>query len=108
MTTEERISRLEGAYEQVDQRLGDLTQALGSLRQEMMGRFEALHSEATGEYTSLRSEMTEQFTTLRSETTEQFTALRSEMNSRFNILLVVGAGAWVTTVGLIVGLYLQS
>ena len=34
--------------------------------------------------------------------------LRSEMNSRFNTLLVVGAGAWVTTVGLIVGLYLQS
>ena len=115
MTTEERLSRLEGAYEQVDQRLGDLTQALGSLRQEMMGRFEALHSEATEQHTALRSEMTalrsetsDQVSALRSETTAQFTALRSEMNSRFNILLVVGAGAWVTTVGLIVGLYLQS
>ncbi|MXW27237.1 MAG: hypothetical protein F4Z77_13235 [Dehalococcoidia bacterium] len=75
MTTEERISRLEGAYEQVDQRLGDLTQA---------------------------------FNAWRAESNRQNEVLRSEMNSRFNILLVVGAGAWVTTVGLIVGLYLQS
>ena len=31
-TTDERISRLEGAYEQVDRRLDDMNQALNSLR----------------------------------------------------------------------------
>lgn len=97
MTTDERISRLEGAYEQVDQRRGDLTQAVSSLRQEVMGRLDALHSETTAQIGALHS-----------ETAAQIGALRSELNSRFNTLLVVGAGAWVTTVGLIVGLYLQS
>ena len=82
MTTEERLSRLEGAYEQVDRRLGDLAQAVTVLR---------------GEIGSLRAEMN-----------EQHAALRSEMNSRFNNLYVLAGGAWVTTVGLIVGLYLQS
>ena len=75
MTTEERLSRLEGAYEQVDRRLGDLAQAVAALRGEM---------------------------------NEQHAALRSEMNSRFNNLYVLAGGAWVTTVGLIIGLYLQS
>ncbi|MDE2934744.1 MAG: hypothetical protein OXS47_12880 [Chloroflexota bacterium] len=86
MTTEERISRLEGAYEQVDQRLGDLTQAVSSLREELRGEIGSLRQDMTG----------------------QLGDLRSEMNGRFNALLVIGAGAWVTTVGLIIGLYLQS
>lgn len=86
MTTEERISRLEGAYEQVDQRLGDLTQAVSSLREELRGEIGSLRQDMTG----------------------QLGDLRSEVNGRFNTLLVIGAGAWVTTVGLIIGLYLQS
>ncbi len=86
VTTEERISRLEGAYEQVDQRLGDLTQAVSSLREELRGEIGSLRQDMTG----------------------QLGDLRSEMNGRFNTLLVIGAGAWVTTVGLIIGLYLQS
>ncbi len=41
-TMEERVSRLEGAYEQVDRRLGDLTAAVEGLRTEMNARFNAL------------------------------------------------------------------
>ncbi len=41
-TMEERVSRLEGAYEQVDRRLGDLTAAVEGLRSEMNARFNAL------------------------------------------------------------------
>ena len=89
MTTEERLSRLEGAYEQVDQRLGDLTAAVVALRQE------------------LRQEMSEGHTALRQEMNHQISDLRSEMNSRFNNLYLFAGGAWVTTVGLIIGLYLQ-
>ena len=40
-TMEERVSRLEGAYEQVDRRLGDLTAAVEGLRVEV----DALRSE---------------------------------------------------------------
>ncbi len=93
MTTEERLSRLEGAYEQVDRRLGDLAQAVTALR----GDLNALRDEVRGEIGSLRAEMN-----------EQHAALRSEMNSRFNNLYVLAGGAWVTTMGLIIGLYLQS
>lgn len=86
VTAEERISRLEGAYEQVDKRLGNLALAVNSLREEMADGQAALRQDVTG----------------------QLGDLRSEVNSRFNTLLVIGAGAWVTTVGLIIGLYLQG
>lgn len=41
---EERVSRLEGAYEQVNERLGDLTQAIASLRSEMNSRFNTVYA----------------------------------------------------------------
>ena len=93
MTTEERLSRLEGAYEQVDRRLGDLAQAVAGLR---------------GDLNALRDEVRDEMGSLRSEMNEQNVGLRSEMNSRFNNMYVLAGGAWVTTVGLIIGLYLQS
>ncbi len=37
-TTDERLSRLEGAYEQVDRRLDDMSRALDSFRNEMNSR----------------------------------------------------------------------
>ena len=67
MTTEQRISRLEGAYEQVDKRLDDLNQSMGGLRSEM----DSLRSEMRGEMSGLRSEMR-----------GEMGGLRSEMNSR--------------------------
>ena len=124
--TEERISRLEGAYEQVDKRLGDLLQAvaglraeIAALRQAMSEQGNALRTEMSEQNSALRTEMSEQNSALRTEMSEHNDALRTEMtgeqrnfrseiNNRLNTLLVVGGGAWVTTVGLIIGLYLQS
>ena len=40
---EERISKLEGAYEQVDRRLDDLGRSVNSLRAEMNSRFNNLY-----------------------------------------------------------------
>jgi hypothetical protein len=42
MTTVQRVSRLEGAYEQVDARLRDIGQAVESSRSEMNSRFNTL------------------------------------------------------------------
>ena len=39
VTSDQRISRLEGAYEQVDKRLDDMHQSIESLRAEMNTRF---------------------------------------------------------------------
>ncbi len=49
MTTTERISRLEGAYEQVDRRLDDMNRSLDSLRNDVV---------------ALRSEMNSRINTL--------------------------------------------
>ena len=49
MVIEQRISRLEGAYEQVDRRLDEMHQAINGLR---------------GEMNSLRGEMNSRFNTL--------------------------------------------
>ena len=39
---EERVSRLEGAYEQLDQRLGDLTEAVRRLDAKVDAKFNTL------------------------------------------------------------------
>jgi ABC-type phosphate transport system auxiliary subunit len=91
MTTEERISRLEGIYEQVDGRLSDLTLSVNSLRIEM---------------DSLRSQMIQANEALRAEMIQANEALRAEMNKRFNNLYVLLGGAWITVMGALIGLIL--
>ena len=95
--TEERLSRLEGAYEQVDQRLGDLTLAIADLRSEMAEQNSALRAEMARENGALRSELV-----------SQVSDLRAEMNTRFNNLYLLAGGAWVSTVGIMVGLFLGT
>ena len=54
MTSEEqRISKLEGAYEQVDGRLGDLTLSFEALRTEMIRANEALRAEMNSRFNNL-------------------------------------------------------
>ena len=70
METEQRVSRLEGAYEQVDRRLDGMERSIDGLRAETGG-------------------------------------FRAEVNSRFNTLYIIIAGLWVSTVGLLIGLYFR-
>ena len=63
VAVEQRVSRLEGAYEQVDRRLDGIERTLE--------------------------------------------ALRSDTNSRFNTLYIITAALWVSTVGLLIGLYFR-
>ena len=77
--TEERLSRLEGAYEQVNERLGDLRADVTRLAQSQDA--------------------------FREEVREEVRSLRSEMNSRFNILLLLIGGVWATTVGGFIALF---
>ena len=72
-TTEERVSRLEGAYEQVNERLADLRTDVNSLRGEMNERL---------------GEMNERLNDL----------ARRQDNFRNTMLLLVG-GVWATMIG---------
>ena len=88
MVIEQRISRLEGAYEQVDRRLDEMHQSINGLRAEMNG---------------LRVEMHESINSLRAEMNNRL----EEMNSRFNTLYVLIAASWVTIIGAMIGLYFK-
>ena len=74
----ERMSKLEGAYEQVNERLGD-----------MNGRIDV---------TNTRIDQ------LRTDMDARIDRLGAQMNARFNSILVLMLGSWVTTIGVIVGL----
>ena len=130
MTTEERLSRLEGAYEQVDQRLGDLTRAVESgrsemheqnaalrqemheqnaaLRQEMHEQNAALLQEMSGMRSDLLLEMGRQNQALREAIDRQGADLRDYINSRVNNVYLFAGGAWITSVGITIGLFLQA
>ncbi len=78
----ERVSRLEGAYEQLDQWLGDLMGAVRGLD----AKVEALRTDIDG----------------------RFDALRHEMNSKFNTFIVVMATVGVAMVGAMFTLALRA
>ena len=52
-TMEQRVSRLEGAYEQVNERLGDLAQGLASLRAETNQGLASLRTETNSRFNIL-------------------------------------------------------
>ena len=52
-TIPERVSKLEGAYEQVDQRLGELTISVESLRTEMNSRLDTMDSKFESKFNTL-------------------------------------------------------
>ena len=89
-----RMARLEGGYEQINERLGGIEQRLGSFEQRFTAEITSLRSEMASrtELTSLRSEMASRadLASLRSEmasmrsemaTRSDVTALRSEMRA---------------------------
>ena len=86
MTTVQRVSRLDGAYEQVNARLHDIGEAVESLCSEMNTRFAEVNSTVES---------------LRAETNSRF----AEVNNRFNTLMIIMIGSWITTILAIIGLY---
>ena len=127
----ERVSRLEGAYDQVNERLGDLTQAMTSLHSEVhevetrlsekidaQGRefradiqvlnekIDAQGREFRADIQVLNEKIDAQGEVLTAKIDAQGEALRSEMNSRFNTVYVLVGGVWATMVGGFIALFL--
>ena len=78
---------LEGAYEQVDCRLGDLTEAITRLDVKI---------------DALRSDMDAKFDVLRNDMDAKFDAVRSEMSAKFNTLIIVMATGAVGITGALI------
>ena len=79
--TTDRISRLEGAYEQVDKRLDDLHQSMTSLRGDVNIRLASTEAQVIA---------------LRNEVNSRFESLEGQVNGRFNQLLILVGGSWIT------------
>ena len=98
--TEQRLSRLEGAYEQVDGRLADLRTDVNRLAQGQ----EALREEMRQGDAALREEMHRGQDALR----EEIRGLRSEINSRFNTVYAFLATLVAANLGTLVAILLKG
>ncbi len=87
-TTERRVSRLEGAYDQMDKRLTEH-------RQDTENQFGELKEEIRG----LRVEMREEIGGLRTEMREDNRSLRTEFNSRLDRITNIMIGGIIAVVG---------
>ena len=92
----ERMSKLEGAYEQVNERLGEMNGRINEVRTDMDARF----SEMDGRIDVTNTRIDH----LRTDMDVRIDHLSAQMNARFNSILVLMLGSWVTTIGVIVGL----
>ena len=91
MATEDRISRLEGAYEQVDARLGDTNARLNDISSTMNSRFN-----------QLTDEMNSRFNEISGETNRRL----DQVDRRFNTMYIVFFGGWATLLAAIIGMNL--
>ena len=87
-TTEHRVSRLEGAYDQMDKRISEH-------RQETENQFGELKEEIR----DLRIEIREEISGLRAEMREDNHSLRSEFNSRLDRITNIMIGGIIAVVG---------
>ena len=92
----ERMSKLEGAYEQVNERLGEMNGRFNEVRTDMDARFSEMNGRI--DVTNTRIDQ------LRTDMDARIDSLGAQMNARFNSILVLMLGSWVTTIGVIVGL----
>src|SRR3990170_4088507 len=99
-----RMARLEGGYEQINERLGGIEQRLGSFEQRFTAEITSLRSEMASradlaslrsEMASMRSEMATRsdVTALRSEMRAADADLRKQMNAQFSWLLTFVLGS---------------
>ena len=105
-TTEHRVSRLEGAYDQMDKRLTEHRQDTENQFGELKEEIRALRTEMREQIGGLRTEMHEQIGGLRAETREdsqnlrgELHSLRVEVNARFDRITNIMIGGIIAVVG---------
>ena len=105
-TTEDRVSRLEGAYDQMDKRLSEQRQntdiQFGELKEEIRGLRTEVREDIhglRGEVHGLRSEMREEIHGLRTEMRQDNHSLRTEFNARLDRITNIMIGGIIAVVG---------
>jgi len=97
---EERMAKIEGAFEQIDKRLGRLEAEVHSLREEMASLRQELHNEVA----TVRGEMG----SFREEVYREIGSLRADIKALYRMTLSVLVPMWVTIIGAIIGIALTK
>ena len=97
VTMEERVSRLEGAYEQVHERLGEMNSRLDTTNESIVGLRRDMHTEIGG----LRRDMLSEVGGLRVEVNGRLDSMDKRLNT-IMIAALTAAGGIIA--GLIAGL----
>ena len=104
-TTEHRISRLEGAYDQMDKRLTEQRQNTENQSGELSEEIRGFRIEMREDNHSLRTEMREDNHSLRTEMREdnhsrgEIHGLRTEVNARLDRVTNIMIGGIIAVVG---------
>ena len=93
---QERISRLEGTYEQVDRRLDDMNTRLGEtnrsiegLRAEMNSRFEEMNNRMDSRFEEMNNRMDSRFEEMNNRMDSRFQDGQPALNNRYNTLVML-------------------
>ncbi len=95
---EERMAKIEGAFGQIDQRLGRVEAEMISLREELRAEIATIREELKGEINSVREEV--------KSVREEVKSVREEVKSLYRMNLSVLIPMWVTIIGSIIGIAL--
>ena len=103
---QERISRLEGAYEQVDRRLDDMNtrldetnRSIEGLRAEMNTRFEEMSNRMDSRFSEMSNRMDNRF--------DDMNGRFGELNNRYNTLVMLMIASWVTVIAVLITLFFK-
>ena len=86
MTQDPRIDRMEGVLERI---IADQAEYRQDMRQ-------------------MRAEFQSETQQMRNDSRQEAQEIRSEIRSRFNTLLIINIALWVTTIGTLVGFFLNG
>ena len=94
----DRLGRLEGIIEQINDRLGSLERRMSSLEAQMS----SLRSDLEAQMSSLRSDLEGRMSSLESKLESRMNSLESSHRRDFRWLIGTMIGMWATMMGLLV------
>ncbi|MDE2742205.1 MAG: hypothetical protein OXI58_11505 [Gemmatimonadota bacterium] len=94
----DRLGRLEGIIEQINDRLGSLERRMSSLEAQMS----SLRSDLESRMSSLRSDLEARMSSLESKLESRMSSLESSHRRDFRWLIGTMIGMWATMMGLLV------
>ena len=108
MTQDPRIDRMEGVLERIIADQAEYRQDMRQMRAEFQSEIQQMRTEFQGETQQMRTGFQSETQQMRNDSRQEAQEIRSEIRSRFNTLLIINIALWVTTIGTLVGFFLNG